>query len=121
MFGFFFLLKGGFIVVGLRKVFMLVWNKQIKNILLNESEERGYSLHDISKPERKAKKNSPFVIDSNHVNDGDDWIYYRIVQVAHLISKKQSIFWVKIILDKEGKHKTDWKLSPEPFMSVSKR
>jgi hypothetical protein len=110
MFSFFFLLKGGLIVAAIRKLFMMVWNNQIKNIITTESGERGYILKHISKPKRKERKNSPFIIDANHVNDGGDWIYYRLVDVFDTNVRHDVRYWVKIVLNKEGAHSTDWRL-----------
>src|SRR5688500_12598015 len=109
MFSLYFLMKGGLIVTALRQLFLMFWNRQIREIIERESIQRGYTLRDIKKPDRKQKKISPFVIDSEHVNKSNDWIYYRIVEVFDPTNNRDIRFWLKVILDKEGKYSTDWR------------
>jgi hypothetical protein len=108
MFAFLLLLKGGLIVTALRYLFLMYWNRQIKGIIEGEAIQHGYKLVTITKPGRKKRKTSPFVIDPSHVNDGGDWIYYRVAEVIDHTGKRTK-FWLKIILDKEGKYATDWR------------
>ena len=105
----FLLLKGAFIVTVIKKVFYLIWTKQRYDLLHAESAARGFEIQEIVRPNRKAKKNSPFKIDPNHVNNAGDWIYYRFLKVVDIKTKMKSSFWVKVVLTKDGKSTCEWR------------